>query len=256
MTHMLNPMELVGRRVVVTGGSSGIGRETSILLSRLGAELIVVGRNVDRLESVLTLLEGGPHHFEAIDLSDVNKIPDWFKSVSRKVGTIHGLVHSAGMQFTKPIRVTSPTEMEDMMRINVVAALSLVKGFRQKGVVDALGGSVVFLSSVMGLVGQAGQATYSATKGALVSLTKSLALELAREKIRVNAVAPSMVRTEMMETMFQSLLPDQVAAIEAMHPLGMGDPEDVANAIAFLIANTGRWITGSTLVVDGGYTAH
>ncbi|MFN7890871.1 MAG: SDR family NAD(P)-dependent oxidoreductase [Pirellula sp.] len=253
---MHNPMELVGRRILVTGGSSGIGRETSILLSRLGAELVIVGRNPERLEATRSRLEGGPHHVEEIDLSDTIKIPDWLKSVSKEVGTFHGLVHSAGTQLTKPLRVTSHDEIEDMMRINIVAALSLVKGFRQKGVVDSQGGSVVFLSSVMGLVGQAGQATYSATKGALVSLTKTLAMELAREKIRVNSVAPAMVRTEMMDTMFQSLLPEQVAAIVSMHPLGIGTPEDVANAIAFLLADTGRWITGTTLVIDGGYTAH
>jgi len=81
-------------------------------------------------------------------------------------------------------------------------------------------------------------------------------LELAREKIRVNCIAPSMVRTEMLDRMFQGLVPEQVAAIEAMHPLGIGSPTDVANAIAFLLADTGKWITGSTLVVDGGYSAH
>jgi len=208
-------MELVGRRILVTGGSSGIGRETSILLSRLGAELVIVGRNPERLEATRSRLEGGPHHVEEIDLSDTIKIPDWLKSVSKEVGTFHGLVHSAGTQLTKPLRVTSHDEIEDMMRINIVAALSLVKGFRQKGVVDSQGGSVVFLSSVI-----------------------------------------AMVRTEMMDTMFQSLLPEQVAAIVSMHPLGIGTPEDVANAIAFLLADTGRWITGTTLVIDGGYTAH
>ena len=141
------------------------------------------------------------------------------------------------------------------MRINVTAALCLAKAFRQKNVSTA-GSSIVYLSSVMGIVGQSGQTAYSASKGALVTLAKSLTLELSRENIRVNCVAPAVVNTEMSEKMFQSLTPEQVKQIESMHPLGIGTPRDVANAIAFLLADTGRWITGTTLVVDGGYTAH
>jgi NAD(P)-dependent dehydrogenase (short-subunit alcohol dehydrogenase family) len=159
------------------------------------------------------------------------------------------------MQFTSPLRITTGANLEELMRVNVTAAFALARAFRQKGV-SSPGSSLVFLSSVMGIVGQSGQTAYSASKGALISLTKSLALELSRENIRVNCVAPALVRTEMSNKMLQALTPDQVTQIEAMHPLGIGAPRDVANAIAFLLADTGRWITGTTLVVDGGYTAH
>lgn len=141
------------------------------------------------------------------------------------------------------------------MRVNVVAASALAKGFRQRGVFVE-GGSIVLLSSVMGLVGQPGQSLYSATKGALVAMTRSLALELAREQIRVNCVAPAVVMTGMSEQLKQNVSPEQFAQITAMHPLGLGRGEDVASAVAFLLADTARWITGTTLVVDGGYTAH
>jgi NAD(P)-dependent dehydrogenase (short-subunit alcohol dehydrogenase family) len=252
---MINPMELENRIILVTGASSGIGRETAILLSQLGARLILVGRNAVQLEKTLALLEGTAHQVHAFDLSALDDIPRWMKEIIGESGPLHGLVHSAGMQFTRPLRITTVETMEDLMRVNVTAALFLAKAFRQKGV-STTGSSMVFLSSVMGIVGQAGQAAYSASKGALVTLTKSLALELSREDIRVNCVAPAVVRTEMTERMLQSLTPEQVTQIEAMHPLGIGNPRDVANAIAFLLADTGRWITGTTLVVDGGYTAH
>jgi len=252
---MINPMDLENRTILVTGASSGIGRETAFLLSQLGARLILVGRNLTQLEKTLTLLDGSSHQVQVFDLSLVDEIPRWIKEITSKTGTLHGLVHSAGMQFTSPLRIMTSANLDELMRVNVTAALFLAKGFRQKGV-SAAGGSLVYLSSVMGVVGQAGQAAYSASKGALVSLTKSLALELSRENIRVNCVAPAVVSTEMSEKLFQLLTPEQVTQIKSMHPLGLGAPRDVANAIAFLLADTGRWITGTTMVVDGGYTAH
>ena len=107
----------------------------------------------------------------------------------------------------------------------------------------------------MSQVSRPGLTAYSASKGALSSLVKPLALELAREGIRVNCLAPAMVRTEMMESVFQNMSSEQLAQLEQKHPLGFGEPRDVANAAAFLIADTGRWITGTTIFVDGGYTA-
>ena len=252
---MINPMDLKNRTILVTGASSGIGRETAVLLSQLGACLILVGRNLEQLEKTLTLLEGTSHQVQVFDLSATDDIPRWIKEITLKGGPLHGLVHSAGMQVTGPLRIMASANLNELMRVNVTAALFLAKGFRQKGV-SAAGGSIVYLSSVMGIVGQAGQAAYSASKGALVSLTKSLALELSRENIRVNCVAPAVVNTEMSEKLFQLLTPEQVTHISAMHPLGLGAPRDVANAIAFLLADTGRWITGTTMVVDGGYTSH
>lgn len=252
---MINPMDLKDRTILVTGASSGIGRETAILLSQLGAHLILVGRNLEQLSKTLFSLEGTAHQVYAFDLSAVDEIPRWMKEVISASGPLYGLVHSAGVQFTRPLRIMSSESIEELMRINVTASIFLAKAFRQKEVsVDS--GSIVYLSSVMGLVGQSGQSAYSASKGALVTLTKSLALELSRENIRVNCVAPAMVNTEMTEKMLELLTPEQIKQIEIMHPLGIGRPRDVANAIAFLIADTGRWITGTTLVVDGGYTAH
>ncbi len=141
------------------------------------------------------------------------------------------------------------------MRINFTSAVMLTKAFRQTGG-STPGSSVVFLSSITGMVGRPAISIYSASKAALIGLTKSLAIELARDRVRVNCVAPAFVQSEMSERLREMLTPEQFEAIEKMHPLGLGTARGVANAVAFLLADTGRWITGSVLVVDGGYSAH
>ena len=252
---MTNPMDLTGRSILVTGASSGIGRETSILLSRLGARLVLVGRNEQRLSETASRLEGTGHRAECFDLTKFEDVPPWMKRLVAELGPFHGLVHSAGVQVASPLRFLKRSDVEEVMNINFLAAVGLTQGFRQKGVY-AKPGSVVFVSSVVGSVGQPGISAYAGSKGAIRALTKSLALELVRDGIRVNCVAPGHVETEMSVRFRQSLTPEQVANIDAMHPLGIGQPLDVAYAIAFLLADTARWITGTELVVDGGYTAH
>ncbi len=251
---MINPMSLADRSILVTGASSGIGKETAITLSELGARLILTGRSEERLKETLNSLAGRCHTVEPFDLSAADNIVPWIKRIANKNGPLHGLVHSAGAQFTRPLKITTLENLEELFRINVSAAYCLAKGFRQKGV-NAGGGSIVLLSSVMGFLGQAGISAYSSSKGALIPMAKSLALELARERIRVNCVAPAVIKTAMTEKLTKDLTPDQISSIAAMHPLGIGEPRDVANAIAFLLSDSSRWITGTTLVVDGGYSA-
>jgi NAD(P)-dependent dehydrogenase (short-subunit alcohol dehydrogenase family) len=132
--------------------------------------------------------------------------------------------------------------------------MMLAKGFRQKGV-RAEDSSLVFVSSVMGLTGAAARAAYCASKGAVIAMTKAIALELASENIRCNCVAPAFVRTKMLDELVAATGPDQIAAVEARHPLGFGDPRDVSNAIAYLLSPMSQWTTGTTITVDGGYTA-
>ena len=252
---MTNPMELTGQTILVTGASSGIGRETARLISQLGARLVLVGRNAERLSETLRSLDGEGHKAELFDLSFADEIPRWLKCISASTGPLHGLVHSAGIHKLRPLRVLSSQTFEDVMRINAGAAIALAKGFRQKGVC-APGGSIVFLSSVAGLTGQAGVAAYAASKGAIVALTRALAVELAEEHVRVNCVAPGVVTTGTGQGLLGMLTAEQGASLEAMHLLGLGCARDVAYAVVFLLAETARWITGTVLVVDGGYTAH
>ena len=255
MNAMKNPMQMSGRRVLVTGASSGLGRAVAVLLADLDCKVVLCARDAARLAETRQVLLGENHAIEAFDLSDADAILGWMKTMAERHGPFDGLVHSAGVLTTKPLKMLGAADWEKAMRVNVVAASALAKGFRQRGVCAAAG-SIVYLSSVMGLVGQPGQSLYSATKGALVAMARSLALELARENIRVNCVAPAVIMAGMSEQLKQNVSPEQFAQISAMHPLGLGRAEDVAHAVAFLLADTGRWVTGTTLVVDGGYTAH
>ncbi|MCL5260431.1 MAG: SDR family oxidoreductase [Gammaproteobacteria bacterium] len=253
---MENSLNLCGRNILVTGATSGIGRETAILLSNLGARLVLVGRREDELVKTTKLLKKGDHIIEPFDLNDLNRIQEWVKKIANNVGSLHGIVHSAGLFLIKPVRFLSIDDIHALFSVNVYAAIALTKAFRQKGVVDLKGGNIVLLSSVAGILGDSGLSAYAATKGALIAFTKSAAIELSKDNIRINCVAPAMVKTNMTDNMASLLTPNQQDKQVNKSILGMGSPLDVANAIAFLLSNGARWITGSVLVVDGGYTAH
>jgi NAD(P)-dependent dehydrogenase (short-subunit alcohol dehydrogenase family) len=254
MTKLINPMDLSGKLVVVTGASSGIGRETAILLSKLGARIILLGRSRERLFNTLEMMEGSGHRAEVFDLTATDELSHWMRLIAEKNGKVDGVAHCAGAQILIPLRMLTTKHVEDLMRVNLVSAIMLAKAFRQKGVNNS-GGAIVFVSSVMGEVGSPGRSLYGATKGAIHALTKSLAIELSVEKIRVNCVAPGAVATEMLAEARHALSAALLEKIEEAHPLGLGFPGDVANMIAFLLADSGRWVTGSILLVDGGYTA-
>jgi NAD(P)-dependent dehydrogenase (short-subunit alcohol dehydrogenase family) len=249
-----NPLDLSGRTVLVTGASSGIGRECAVLLSSLNARLVIAGRDQSKLKDTLSSLTGTGHSIEAFDFAATDQIVDWVRKIAGQVGPLFGFVHSAGKQLVGPIRTLTPAAMEEQMRLNIFSSMMLARGFCQKGC-GAKGGSLVFISSIMANVGKPGLSAYCASKAALVGLTRSLALELTRDKVRVNCIAPSIIETELTANLKELMLPEQWTALEEAHPLGFGTPRDVANAAAFLLADTGRWITGTALVVDGGFSA-
>lgn len=251
---MQNPLDLTGRTFVVTGATSGLGLPICRMLAGLGSRVVLMARDEAKLAAAVAGLPEGGHIAESLDLTDYDQIPGKLGQLAQKHGPFNGVVHCAGIMTARPLRMLGGNDWDTAMRINVSAAAALTKGFRQRGV-HAGGGSVVLLASVTGLVGQSAQSLYGATKGALIALARALAVELAAEKIRVNCVAPAVVNTGMSETIKASVSEERWAQIVAQHPLGIGSPEDVAHAVAFLLGDTGRWITGTTLVVDGGFTA-
>lgn len=252
---MTSPMSLEGRTVMVTGASSGIGRGCAVVAAELGARVVLVGRSEERLRETQTQLAGSGHVVAPYDLEQVAGVCDWMKKSSSAWGELAGLVHAAGIQVTNPLRALTVEQHASVMRVNLDAALFLAKGFRQRGVCAADGGSIVYIASVTAFAGKAAIASYSASKGALVAMARSLAVELARERIRVNCVAPALVPSAIADEMQRTMTAEQFAEVQRSHPLGVGTPRDVGNAVAFLLAESGRWITGTTLTVDGGFLA-
>ncbi|MEE4239575.1 MAG: SDR family oxidoreductase [Anderseniella sp.] len=253
---MYNPMRLDGQRIMITGASSGLGRACAQVISQLGGEVVLVARDEVRLGETLSSMDGDGHQVEAFDLAETEAIPAWIKDVVARGGKpLTGLVHCAGIEITLPVRTMKLADYERMMNINVTAAFALAKGFRQRGVCLPPA-SIVLISSVSAIKARPGMVAYAAGKAALVGMARSLAVELAREHIRVNVLTAGLVQTEMAKTVLHHMTESQVAELVGEHLLGLGKPQDVAHSVAFLLAETGRWITGSNLVVDGGYSIH
>ncbi|MFK3796055.1 SDR family NAD(P)-dependent oxidoreductase [Pseudomonas sp. NPDC088444] len=249
-----NPFSLDGQSILVTGASSGIGRQVAIWLSQQGARIVAVGRDMQRLEETLSQLQGEEHTCHAFDFLGGDDVSAWMKALVKASTPLDGLVHAAGVQLPLPIRAMGLDHWEKIFATNVTSGFSLIKAFRQKGVCRTPS-SIVMLSSVMAQVAQPALVGYCASKGAVESMVRAAALELAREGIRVNAVAPGVVRTEMAEKLEGLVGEDSMAAIERKHPLGLGDPRDVAYAVNYLLSPAARWVTGTSMAVDGGYLA-
>lgn len=252
----VNPLWLDGRHFLVTGAGSGIGRDTALLLHQLGARLSLVDRDEAGLAASCADLGGGePVVPQVADLSDSAGIEPLVARCVATNGPLHGVVHCAGIQAINPVRTLKVEDWRSIFAVNTEAALILGKAMSGRKAYAGDHGSLVFISSVMASVGSVGAISYSMSKAALEGMARSLALELAPRRIRVNCIAPGFVRTPLFERTERLWDADGKKAVEDLHPLGFGEPRDVAGAVAFLVADTGRWITGTTMVVDGGYLA-
>jgi len=251
----VNRFLLKGRRVLVTGASSGIGKGIAILLSQLGASVICSGRDEDRLQGTLGKLEGSGHTISKFNLLDIEKIRPWVSEISKQHGKLWGIVHAAGIQHTLPVGMINREKFEQVVTLNAEAAFFLAKTMLSSSIRDEHGGSIVFISSIMSIVSRSAISSYSFSKAALSGLAKSLAIEFAPKNIRVNCISPAYVNTPLLNDMTKKWDKDQIEDLIKRHPLGLGEIQDVAYSTAFLLSEAARWITGTNLIVDGGYTA-
>ena len=173
-----------------------------------------------------------------------------------KTGKISGFIHSAGIRVTLPLRSMRPSYYEKMFAVNVISGFELARIISKKKYLDEKGASFVFIASIMGIIGDIGLVGYSATKGALISATKSMAVELASKNIRVNSISLGYIQTGMTKGFSKQLSEEQMNNLKKDYLLGLGEPEDAANACTFLLSDAARWITGTNLIIDGGCSSH
>jgi NAD(P)-dependent dehydrogenase (short-subunit alcohol dehydrogenase family) len=249
-------MSFQAQNILVTGASSGIGAATAIRLAAAGARLVLVGRDADRLQQTLTALVGTGHLSYQCDLTDEIAVIDLLKTIKTEISELHGMAHCAGNHWLKPLQLTDSASLREMMDSHVGSSISLARGLISSRLAPKTGCAIVWISSVAALQGGAGSLAYAAAKGAMISAMRVLAVELARRKIRINIVIPGVVQTPQSAAFLSQLTPEQVESIAKEHLLGLGEPDDVAAAIQFLLSADARWITGTTLVVDGGLSCH
>lgn len=240
MSGINSPFSLAGKSVLVTGASSGLGRQIAISCSRMGARLVVTGRDGARLAQTFGALEGAGHVQFLADLRETGQV----HALVDAAGIVDGVVHSVGLQRLAPIKMVSEKLLMDLIGTNFVGPVMLTQRLLYRNAL-ADGGSIVFLSSSAAHIGTPGVGPYSGMKAALHGLTRCLALEQAKRRVRVNCISPSAVETPLWDK-------DHLETQRARHPLGLGTPDDVANAAIYLLSNASRWVTGTTLVMDGG----
>jgi NAD(P)-dependent dehydrogenase (short-subunit alcohol dehydrogenase family) len=249
-----NPIDLTGKLVLITGASSGIGRATAVVLSRMGARLILSGRRIEAIEETRAACENCAIHLcSAFDLIDLDGIPRWVaESVGNAGPLLDGTVHCAGLGGHIPLRAASSRNIEAVMKVNVHAAIMLLRGVTARHIAHSSGMSVVLISSAAALVASPGLATYSGSKAALHALARSAAKELAAKKVRVNCIAPSYVRTPMFDHAAEAI--EDFEQIEKQQFLGIIDAEEIGVMAGYLLSHAARSITGSHFVIDGGFT--
>lgn len=243
-----NPFSLSGKVILVTGASSGIGQETAIQCSKLGATVVITARNQSRLQETFDKLEGEGHMQIIADLTNSEDL----QKLVEQVPVLDGCVNNAGIQKYLPTPFINEEDLMKILQTNTIAPIMLTRTLVKKKKIRK-GGSVVFTSSLAGnYKSSPGNAMYSTSKGALSGFMRNAAIDLAAKGIRCNAVNPGMIVTPIM-TENSALTEDQWKLNEKKYPLGrFGTPQDVALGIVYLLSDAAVWVTGTSLVIDGG----
>lgn len=249
MNYTYNPFSLEGKTILVTGASSGIGRETAIECSKLGAIVIITGRNIERLQETYRQLNTRSSQKHLLIQADLTLENDIVQLVDNIV-SLDGLVSNAGVNRVKPLTFVKQDDMEYVFQSNTFAGVNLIRLLIKKKKLKK-NSSIVFTSSISAFYNAPGRALYSSSKAALTSLMKSFAIELSNKGIRANAVHPGMVETKFIQ---ENLVEEELTKGLSEYPLNRyGKPEEIAWAIIYLLSDAASWVTGTSLVIDGGF---
>ncbi len=244
--------DLIDRVAIVTGGSRGIGRATSLALAKAGATVVACARNAERLGSLSAVAADarciGKIVPRALDVTDAAKVEKWIDDVATDLGRIDILVNNAGITRDGLLMNMTDEQFDEVLNTNLRSVFVMTRA-ASKYMVRARWGRIINITSISGVMGNAGQANYAASKAGVIGLTKSVAKELARRGVTCNAIAPGFINTDM-----TSVLSEKVK--EQVRPLiplqRFGEPEEVAAAVAFLASPAAGYINGQILAVDGG----
>lgn len=247
---MYNPFSLQNKTILVTGASSGIGRSVAVECSKMGANLIITGRNEKRLNETLDQLEGDSHQAIVADLS----IQEGIDSLVSRCEPLNGVVHCAGIPKICPVKRLKRDILLDIVNTNELAPILLTAALL-KGSKLQRKSSIVFIASIAGVfrAGSIGDADYSATKGALSGFAMTAARELGPQEIRVNTICPAVVETPILKQSYSMLSEDEIKNKLLSYPLRrFGKTEDVAMGVVYLLSDASSWVTGINLAIDGG----
>lgn len=249
---VFNPCDLSGKKILVTGASSGIGRATSVYISKLGAKVILTGRNKERLEQTVSMLEGEGHKYISFDLTDLDNIENIFKEAVKDGVKLNGMVHSAGIPFVMPLRSLTPATLQECFKNDFFCFVELVRQYSKTKYCD--GGSIVAISSVTSVKPVVGEVGYSTAKAALNNAVLSTATELSKKNIRINGILAGNILTEMAERALEQYGSRELKDNEVKQTLigRWGAPDEVAAACAYLLSDMSSFTTSHLLDVSGG----
>ncbi|WP_346316660.1 SDR family oxidoreductase [Chitinophaga sp. YIM B06452] len=246
-----SPFSLENKVILVIGASSGIGKQIAVSASLMGAKVILLARNAERLQAVLSLLAGSGHMVIPADITDASAL----RRILGELPPLNGVVHSAGLLKLAPLKALDLNDLTEITKINYIAPVNLTRELFSLKKIQP-GASIVFLSSVNGTyTAVKGFGAYAGSKAALNSVCKVMALEYAAKNIRFNTLVPGMIKTEMYYEMMRTVSEENIKADKLKYPMGeYGDPEDVAYGAIYLLSDASKWVTGTSLVIDGGLT--
>lgn len=243
---MYNPFTLQGKSILVTGASSGIGQSIAIACSQMGAKLHLVGRNEDKLKETLSLMQENSHQYHVFDLT----VSEDIERLVTSLPLLNGVVHNAGMGSRIPCRQIRSIDVDNVLGLNTKSPILLQAELISQKKLDK-GASVVFIASKAASYPSMGNAVYSASKGAIISYSKVLALELAARKIRVNCISPAMVWTDLI--IQDGISKEELEISQLKYPLKRyGTPNDIAYLAIYMLSDASSWMTGSDVEITGG----